>query len=79
MSIWEFEDLARHICSIDLDDEEIELDDILMENFNMDFCEFAEVMERVLPLCMVAKSELTGNLYCGFASNGLWLAKMEIK
>ena len=49
-----------------------------MAKFDVDFDQFAALMGAVLPLCAVAKSELTDTVYRGFGSDGLWLVKQEI-
>lgn len=43
------------------------------------FEEFMDLVEKLLPLCDTARSELTGKRYRGFGKDGLFLVKMEVK
>jgi hypothetical protein len=75
---WEFEDLARHLCGIGLDDETTDIEGALMDKFDVDFDQFTALMASVLPLCAMGKSGLTETVYRGFGYDGLWLVKEEV-
>ena len=67
-------DLAREILGYSEDDEvdgsEIERE--LYDTFGFpNLEEFMDLVEKLLPLCEAARSELTGKAYRGFAKNGL--------
>lgn len=74
---WEFEDLARHLCGLD-ENAEVDLNDALQEKFGVDLAQFTEIAGKLLPLCAVGESRLSGKIYRGFAHNGAWLAKEEV-
>lgn len=78
VSIWETEELARYLCGIDDGDEKTDIDEALMEKFEIDFCQFAKLATALLPLCVVHKSRLTGRTYQGFGANSVMLFQQEI-
>jgi hypothetical protein len=62
------------------DDEDIDaLDDLLLERFGIDLPNFAELVERLLPLCAQNTSPLTGIRYRGFIhpKHGHFIVKTE--
>lgn len=82
--IYEIEELACKITGLDYaaiaaDTEIIEAR--LMDDLNVDLQQFQEIVERLLPLIMISKSELTETNYKGFADieNSIWLTKTPIK
>lgn len=78
-SIWDTEELARHLCGLSDDDESTDIDDAMMEKFDIDFCQFAAVAGALLPLCVMHRSELTGKVYQGFGEDGRMLMQREIE
>ena len=56
-----------------------ELEDIFYLKFDIDIEQFYKIVECLLPLCNVAKSELTDLWYRGFGKDGLWLVKEKIQ
>lgn len=76
-SIWEAEELARHLCGVSEGDE-TDLDDALLEKFEVDFPQFAVIAEALLPLCVCGKSGLTDKTYQGFGKDGTFLMKREM-
>ena len=58
--------------------EESDLENILYDNWDIDFDQFYLLIERLLPLCNIAQSELTGKWYRGFGKDGFWAIKQEI-
>lgn len=83
VSSLEIEELACKIVGLDYDEidaDEVLIEDKLMEEFNIDLSLFSSLIGRLLPLVNVAKSDLTGIWYKGFADtkNKLWLVKTEI-
>lgn len=77
-SIWDYEDLARHLCGISEDDETADLDDAIFEKFDVDFEQFCKIVGALMPLAAVGQSPLTGKTYQGFANGNCWLAKREV-
>ena len=71
------EELAAHILGVDVDENWDELDDLLVDKFNIDLHILEQITEKLLPLCHVAKGAFSGNVYCGFAdkANGVWIVK----
>ena len=77
-NIWEYEDLARYLCDVDLDDD-TDIEEILYERFQMEFSEFARMTDKLLNLITVAESPLSKKVYKGFSDGqGLWLVKKEV-
>jgi len=76
--VWDYEDLARHLCGISEDDETADLDDALFEKFEVDFEQFCKIVLALMPLAAVGQSPLTGKTYQGFANGDCWLTKREV-
>lgn len=77
---WVCEDLIRHLCGADADDDDVDMDDLVDERFGITAEEFAKVIDAVLPLVAVGKSPISGQAYRGFAlvdadGSGRWLLK----
>ena len=75
------EELAAHILGVDVDERWEDLDELLFDEFNIDLEIFENLIEKLMPLCEVGHSPLTGTSYRGFADvkNGFWLEKIEIE
>ena len=86
MSNWELYDLIEAMFpeeikdfrkSFELEDnedlEENDLERILYNYCDIDLDQFYLLIEKLLPLCEHAKSELTGTIYRGFGKDGIWL------
>jgi hypothetical protein len=75
------EELAAHLLGVDTDDEWENLDELLVDKFNIDMDSFDMVVGKLVPLIEMDESPLTGDLYKGFADrdNGLWLLKVGVK
>lgn len=58
--------------------EENDLEKILYDKLDIDIDQFYLLIEKLLPLCERAKSELTGITYRGFGKDGLWLIRQEV-
>ena len=71
------EELAAHILEVDVDENWWQLDELLVDRFDIDLDIFEQLTKKLLPLCNVAKGTLSDNVYCGFAdkSNNVWLLK----
>ena len=67
MNIFECEMLARYLCGIGEDVDEVDLDHVLQEKCDLDFPVFAQLCEMLLPMCHV-ETRLTGKTYRGFAN-----------
>ena len=57
-----------------------DLEDLLLENFGIDFYQLRLLVDKLLPSIMVAEDFLAGTNYKGFADtkDQRWLAKVEI-
>lgn len=55
-----------------------ELEEILYNECDMNFDQLELIIERLLPLCQIAKSELTNKLYQGFGKDNMWIIKREV-
>ena len=73
--IFEYEDLARHLCGVQEDDEDTDLDAALLQEFNVDFEDFARIAAALLPLVTVARSSISGQINAGFGIDGRWIVK----
>ncbi len=78
-SIWDYEELVRHVCDIPEDDETADLDDACLGKFGVDFPDFCKIVETLMPLAAVGQSPLTRKTYQGFANGDPWLAKREVQ
>lgn len=75
------EELACVVTGLDYDEIDADHDIIeekLSQEFDISFESFHELIERLLPLIEVQKSDLTKTLYKGFGKDGLWLVKTEV-
>lgn len=55
-----------------------ELEKILYNECDMNFDQLYLIIERLLPLCQIAKSELTDKVYQGFGKDNIWIIKREV-
>ena len=91
MSNWELYDLievlfpeevTKYKKSLELEDdedlEESDLEKILYDYCDINFDQFYLLIEKLLPSCEHAKSELTGITYRGFGKDGVWLIRQEV-
>ena len=91
MSNWELYDLIEAMFPKEIkeyrnsmgmeDDEDLEnneLDDILYNECDINLEQLELLIERLLPLCEHAKSDLTGTVYRGFGKDGIWLIRQEV-
>ena len=91
MSNWELYDLIEAMFpeevkefkkSFELEDdedlEENDLEQILYDKIDIDIDQFYLLIERLLPLCEHAKSELTNKVYQGFGKDNMWIIKREV-
>jgi hypothetical protein len=86
--MWEIYDLARHLLenseegfTYDEHDEDFETDieTDFYNTFNIDINDFDNLARKLIPLCAISRSEITNNVYQGFAGGGMWLMRREIK
>ena len=75
------EELAAHILGVDVDERWEDLGELLFDEFNIDLNIFENLIEKLMPLCEVGHSPLTGISYRGFADieKGMWLENIEIE
>ena len=73
-----FPEEVEQLSNVLGDLEEEDLENILYNHCDINFDQFYLLIERLLPLCERAQSELTGKWYRGFGKNGFWAIKQEI-
>lgn len=79
----DLEELAAHLCGLqDKDDYDIsDLDDGLMEKYDISFEQFEKLMRVLWPMVDLGVSPLTNSVFIGFThkegANGMWLAKRD--
>lgn len=61
----------------ELDDWEI--DNLIYSLYNVESEYFEEIVYDLLPLCAIAKSEITDIVYRGFGTGNFWLLKQKVK
>ena len=73
------EELAAYILGVDADDNWEDLDDLLYDEFHTDLQHLELIVDKLMPMIVVGGSEITGNLYKGFADikNKMFIMKME--
>lgn len=81
--IYEIEKLACKITGLDyheIDADTQIIEDELLDELDIDLQQFQKIIERLLPLIMIAHSGLTEKSYKGFANieAGVWLVKTEV-
>ena len=66
--------------AIFLTNEEEDWESAIETKYGMDYQDFEQLVNDLLPLITVAESPLTNKAYKGFAdvSHNLWLMKMEV-
>jgi hypothetical protein len=80
---YDIEDLACKILGLDPDGLEGEteiIEGVMRDDLDIEMDTFQEIVNRLLPLIDVGKSELTGGRYKGFSDSEkqLWLVKTKI-
>lgn len=85
LSIWEFEELALYLCGIQAwemsDPPEVDIDDVLLEKFDVDFIQFAKIAQALLPLAILAGPGTGGLNYevrQGFGNSGVFFVKQTV-
>ena len=78
----DIEELAAFLLGLGDEYEDWEIEKKLLYEFDMDFEAFCSVIRKLLPLCDVGKSPITGKIYRGFSrpeneTAKVWLLKME--
>lgn len=76
----DIEEIAAFILGKSDDYEDTsELEDLLVEKYNIDLDNFSELMGKIWPLLGLGISPLTGSVYIGFSDEkaGMWVAKKE--
>ena len=73
------EELAAYILGVDADENWEDLDDLLYYEFQTDLHHLELIVDKLMPMIAVGGSEITGNLYKGFADidNKMFIMKME--
>lgn len=73
------EDLIATICKVDVDAEWDNLEEILWDEFEIDLGNFERLVNKLLPLCEVGQSPLTGIKSRGFADTKeqCWIMRIE--
>ncbi len=73
------EELIAKVCGVDVDENFDNLDKILCDKFQIDYSNFQRVVNKLLTLCEVGKSPLTGIKSRGFADTKeqCWIMRIE--
>lgn len=80
MHYHEAEELLCHLAGLSDDQaEDADTDDLAYELFDCEFEVFLKIAERLLPLATVFNGAISGQLYQGFAENGIAIVKREIE
>ncbi len=74
------EELIAKVCGVDVDENFENLDEILWDKFEIDYSNFERLVNKLLPLCEVGKSPLTGIKSRGFADTKeqRWIMRIEV-
>lgn len=70
-------ELLGEVCHLPGADER-DLEDELFDQYGIDVDCFQALIDRLLPLCRIEKSPLTGKFYQGFGSDTTWLYRQEL-
>lgn len=74
----DIEELAAHLCGFSTDDE-YETDQVeekMMEKYNIDLSYFTDLMNDLSPLLDMAVSPLTEQAHIGFGTGSMWITKL---
>lgn len=76
-------ELKTYLLKLSDDDlnemDESDVNELLWNKYDIDADCFDTLVNDLLPLCCIAKSDLTNTWYRGFGKDGLWLMKQQIK
>ena len=74
------EELVAKVCGVDVDESFDDLDKILWDKFEIDFSNFERLVNKLLSLCEVGQSPLTGIKSRGFADTkeNYWIMRIEV-
>ena len=74
------EELIAKVCGVDVDENFDNLDEILWDKFEIDYSNFERLVNKLLPLCEVGQSPLTGIKSRGFADtkDHCWIMRIEV-
>ena len=77
------EELAAFICGLDYDEIDADtgkIEDAMIEKFNCNLEDFANIITKLMPMVEIAESSLSKKWYAGFANKAkqMWLLKEEI-
>jgi hypothetical protein len=82
ISFYDVEELACYICGLNDDADVNEIENALIEKFNISLDDFHKLCEHLLPLIDVGKG-ISGEMYKGFGvcrnNYKYWLVKMKIE
>lgn len=81
--IYAIEELACKVTGLDYDEIDADtqiIEEKLIDDLGVDLSQFQEIVNRLLPLIMIADSPLTETKYRGFADikKQVWLVKTEL-
>lgn len=72
-------DLIAYLCQVPNDLDEKELEALFYDKYDIDTYSFENLIRDLVPLCTIAKSDLTNVVYRGFGIDSLWLVRKEVK
>ena len=68
----DYDELWYHLLGEDVDD----IEQAIYDRFELDLTTVESLFDKLIPLIDVGESPLTGDRYKGFASDGMWLARI---
>lgn len=74
----DIEELAAHLCGFSTDDdyETDQVEEKMIEKYNIDLSYFTDLMNDISPLLDMAVSPLTEEPFIGFGDGNMWIAKI---
>ena len=69
------EELVRGMDNLD---DSVDIEDHLAEKYGLGLDEFCTIINKLLPLVIVGKSPLTGQIFRGFGKDGVFFLKEPI-
>jgi len=72
--------LQKYYSDKELEDlDDFDLFQLFYEQYGIDEEALDTLLQDLLPLCQIAKSELTDKVYQGFGIDNIWLLNKEVK
>ena len=78
MNMTDVEDLALAVLGLDDDSNILEVEQCLLDRFEISLDAFAELIAALMPFTITAKAALTGESFHGFVKDGAFLCKTPV-